>query len=57
LVKGMSADHLLAQLRYAEPPIIARVQDARVLLDLRTVLAQQEPAIVSALRQIAEGPK
>jgi len=57
LVKGMSADHLLAQLRYAEPPIIARVQDARVLLDLRTVLAQQESAIVSALRQIAEGPK
>jgi len=57
LVKGMSADHLLAQLRYAEPPIIARVQDARVLLDLRTVLVQQEPAIVSALRQIAEGPK
>jgi L-seryl-tRNA(Ser) seleniumtransferase len=57
LVKGMSADDLLAKLRSAEPPIIARVQDARVLLDLRTVLAQQEPAIVSALRQIAEEPK
>ena len=57
LVKGMSADDLLAKLRSAEPPIIARVQDARVLLDLRTVLAQEEPAIVSALRQIAEGSK
>jgi L-seryl-tRNA(Ser) seleniumtransferase len=57
LVKGMSADDLLAKLRSAEPPIIARVQDARVLLDLRTVLAQEEPAIVSALRQIAEEPK
>jgi L-seryl-tRNA(Ser) seleniumtransferase len=56
-VKGMSTDDLLAKLRGAEPPIIARAQDARVLLDLRTVLAQQEPAIVSALRQIAEGPK
>jgi L-seryl-tRNA(Ser) seleniumtransferase len=57
LVKGMSADDLLAKLRSAEPPIIARVQDARVLLDLRTVLAQEEPAIVSVLRQIAEGSK
>jgi L-seryl-tRNA(Ser) seleniumtransferase len=57
LVKRMSADDLLARLRSAEPPIIARVQDARVLLDLRTVLAQQESAVVSALRQIAEAPK
>jgi L-seryl-tRNA(Ser) seleniumtransferase len=57
LVKGMSTDDLLAKLRGAEPPIIARAQDARVLLDLRTVLAPQEPAIVSALRQIAEGSK
>jgi L-seryl-tRNA(Ser) seleniumtransferase len=56
-VKGMSTDDLLAKLRGAEPPIIARAQDARVLLDLRTVLAPQEPAIVSALRQIAEGSK
>ena len=36
---GMSADQLLAQLRGWETPIIARVEDERVLLDLRTVCA------------------
>ena len=48
-VKSLSADELLARLRASETPIIARVQDGRVLLDLRTVFPQEEPAIVNAL--------
>ena len=48
-VKGLSPDELLARLRASDTPIIARVQDGRVLLDLRTVFPLEEPAIVSAL--------
>jgi len=36
--EGLSADELAARLRGSDPPIIARVDEARVLLDLRTVL-------------------
>jgi L-seryl-tRNA(Ser) seleniumtransferase len=36
-------------LRRGEPPVIARVQDERVLLDLRTVLPEQEEALVDRL--------
>ncbi len=53
-IEGVSADKLLAQLRDAETPVIARVQDGRVLIDLRTVFAEQDASIVSALRAIAE---
>ncbi len=51
--EGLSADELAAQLRRGDPPIVTRVEDGRVLLDLRTVFLQQEPAIVAALKAIA----
>src|SRR5579863_5031263 len=35
--EGFSADELAARLRESDPPIIARVDEGRVLLDLRTV--------------------
>jgi len=35
--EGLSADDLAARLRSSDPPIIARVEQGRVLLDLRTV--------------------
>ena len=50
---GMSADDLAAQLRLGDPPIVARVEDGRVLLDLRTVFAEQDALIAAALRRIA----
>jgi L-seryl-tRNA(Ser) seleniumtransferase len=50
----MSADDLAAQLRLGDPPIVARVEDGRVLLDLRTVFAEQDALIAAALRRIAE---
>jgi L-seryl-tRNA(Ser) seleniumtransferase len=49
---GLSADELAARLRGAEPPIIARVEEGRVLLDLRTVFPEQDAAVAVALGRI-----
>jgi L-seryl-tRNA(Ser) seleniumtransferase len=50
--EGLSADELAARLRASDPPIIARVEDGRVLLDLRTVFPEQDEALESALATI-----
>jgi len=52
--KGMSADELSARLRASDPPIIARVEEGRVLLDLRTVFAEQDAALAHALNLAVE---
>jgi L-seryl-tRNA(Ser) seleniumtransferase len=44
-----SADKLAEQLRKSDPPIISRVQENRVLLDLRTVFPEQDKFIAQAL--------
>ena len=49
-----NADELCAQLRQWETPIIARVEEGRVLLDLRTVEPAQEEAIVAALESMSQ---
>ncbi len=46
---GLSADELSARLRANTPPIIARVEEGRVLLDLRTVFPEQDGTLVTAL--------
>src|SRR6266567_4642005 len=46
---GLSADELATRLRASDPPIIARVEQGRVLLDLRTVFADQDSALAVAL--------
>jgi L-seryl-tRNA(Ser) seleniumtransferase len=51
--EGLSADELAARLRANDPPIVARVEDGLVLLDLRTVFAEQDEVIVAALGRIA----
>ena len=51
--QGRSAEELSAALRQNERPIIARVEDDRVLLDLRTVFAEDEAEIVAALAGVA----
>ena len=43
-------DEFLAQLRAAEPPVIARIADGRVLLDPRTVLPGEEAALLAVLK-------
>jgi L-seryl-tRNA(Ser) seleniumtransferase len=49
-----SADELAAQLRANDPPIVGRVEEGRVLVDLRTVFPEQDAAIVQALNRIGE---
>jgi L-seryl-tRNA(Ser) seleniumtransferase len=45
-----SADELCARLRQSDPAMIARVDDGRVLLDLRTVFPSQDAQVVEILR-------
>lgn len=47
------AGELSARLRESDPAIIGRVEEGRVLLDLRTVFPEQEAMIVQALQRIA----
>ncbi len=49
----ISADDLAARLRACDPPIVARVEDGRVLLDLRTVFPEQDDLIATAFDRIA----
>ena len=49
-----SASALEARLRESQPPVIARIEHDRVLLDLRTVLPEQDETVVKALTEIAE---
>ena len=51
--EGISADELGARLRGTETPIVARVEDGRVLLDFRTVFPEQDEIIAAALARIA----
>ena len=48
-------DDLEAALRRHDPPIIARIDDDHVVLDLRTVLPEQDSALVEALRVVLGG--
>ncbi|HET7840568.1 MAG TPA: L-seryl-tRNA(Sec) selenium transferase [Terriglobia bacterium] len=50
---GHSAQELEGILRRNSPPIIARVEDDKVLLDLRTVLEGQDEEIVRAFERLA----
>ncbi len=51
---ALPPDHataLAANLRAGDPPVVARIQDERVVLDLRTVLPQEEGALLANLRE------
>lgn len=48
----LSADQLAERLRTSDPPVISRVEQGRVLLDLRTVFADQDSLIAAALGRI-----
>jgi L-seryl-tRNA(Ser) seleniumtransferase len=49
-----SAEDMAARLRASEPPIIVRVEQGRVLLDLRTVCPEQDQAVARALKHLSE---
>ena len=46
---SLSANELAARLRASDPPVIARVEDGKVLLDLRTVFPEQDKALTQIL--------
>ncbi len=50
---GLSAEECSTALRGSDPPIIVRVEEGRVLLDLRTVIPGQDEIVVSALRRLS----
>ncbi len=43
-----------AALRTADPPVIGRITDDRLLLDFRTVLPTDVPALARVLAAVAE---
>jgi L-seryl-tRNA(Ser) seleniumtransferase len=49
---GLSADELATRLRGSDPPIIARVDEGRVLLDLRTVFPEQDVALAVVIGRV-----
>jgi L-seryl-tRNA(Ser) seleniumtransferase len=48
----LSADELSMRLRAADPPVIARVEEGRVLLDLRTVFPEQDASVAAAISSL-----
>jgi len=52
--EGLSADEFAARLRAGEPSIVARVEEGRVLLDLRTVFPEQDELVARALVGISK---
>jgi L-seryl-tRNA(Ser) seleniumtransferase len=53
---GRKADDLAAALRRGQPPVVARVADDRLVLDLRTVDPADEAALLRALLAAVAGP-
>jgi L-seryl-tRNA(Ser) seleniumtransferase len=45
------AEAVLARLRAHDPPVIARAERGRVLVDLRTVPPEDDGTVVEAVRQ------
>jgi L-seryl-tRNA(Ser) seleniumtransferase len=49
----LSADEINARLRAKSPSVIARVEEGRVLLDLRTVFPEQDATLITILASVA----
>jgi L-seryl-tRNA(Ser) seleniumtransferase len=50
LLSGMNVESLAGRLRAAEPPVVGRVHEGGVWLDVRTLLPNDEEAVVGAVR-------
>ncbi len=51
-LSNSSPSKFLTQLRAANPPVIARIQDDRIVLDPRTTLPEQDKTLLSTLRNL-----
>ena len=52
---ALSASALAARLRGDRPPVIARIENDRVVLDLRTVAPDQDEAVIQVLLAVSRG--
>ncbi|HEX7541568.1 MAG TPA: L-seryl-tRNA(Sec) selenium transferase, partial [Anaerolineales bacterium] len=52
-----SADKFLEKLRREQPPVIARTENGRILLDPRTVLPEQDGALLVNVANILQSQK
>jgi L-seryl-tRNA(Ser) seleniumtransferase len=52
---GMSADQIEQHLRAQDPPVIARIENDRVVLDLRTVLFEESDTLATLKRADGSG--
>src|SRR5208282_1358909 len=48
----LSADELNARLRASTPPVVARLEEGRVLIDLRTVFPEQDAVLIETLHSL-----
>ncbi len=48
------AEEVMGRMRRADPPVVARIEEDRVLLDPRTVSPEEEEALIGVLRQVLE---
>ena len=49
---SLPADRLLAMLREGDPPIAARVEEGRVVLDLRSILPEEDRQVAGAISRL-----
>jgi L-seryl-tRNA(Ser) seleniumtransferase len=54
---GRSAARVLTALRRGSPPVIGRIADGRVVLDLRTVIRSDDERLASAVAHSLEAPE
>ncbi|MFH1057208.1 MAG: L-seryl-tRNA(Sec) selenium transferase [Pseudomonadota bacterium] len=52
-IAGLSPTRLEEALRGGDPPIICRLEDGRLLMDVRTLVEEDAPAIIAALVRLA----
>ena len=50
--RAMTVSELEVRLRQSNPPVIARIQDQRVVLDVRTVLPEQDDPLLQAVNAV-----
>jgi L-seryl-tRNA(Ser) seleniumtransferase len=51
-LESPTPNRFLARLHATTPPVIARIEDGRVVLDPRTILPEQEPILLSILERL-----
>ena len=56
-LRGAAPDAVGAALRLGDPPVVARIESDRVLLDLRTVLPEQDAALARSLARLGPHPR